>query len=783
VELHSQSLLGKAIRRREDPRLIRGDGLFTDDMDARGAVPVAFVRSSHARARILAINTSQALGSPHVLAIYSARDFPSGLSPIPESMITGKAVSHPYVRQLYSPPQLPLASDEVHYVGEPLAVVLASDPYALADAVAAVAVEYEDLTPIVSAQDALTMRFGTVHRNASSNIAGHICAEVGNIEDAFRQAEIVVGDTFHIPRLFALPIEPRCILAVPDRISGGLTAYVSNQNPYSLRGGVAAALGISPEEVRVVTPDVGGGFGAKGMIYPEEIVCCLLAHRLRQTIKWTESRSESFISTNHARDATAEARLAARRDGSILGLDVTVFQDCGAYSHYEMVVALNILCHFPSLYRIPNIRSQAYALITNKVQTAPYRGAGRPEAIFVTERLVDLLGREIGRDPAEVRQLNLVRPDQIPYSSGLLSWTGLPSAYDSGDFPAMLRKTLADGDYAGWRQAQGLARQAGRLVGIGLAIAPESGGGGPCEGATVRIHETGHVTVLLGVSSQGQSHETVFAQICAEALGADIDMVRVHGGDTSLAPRGFGTRGSRVAVNAGNAVAKAAAAVRRRIQLVASRVLECGPDDVALREGLAFVKGLPDRAVSFRDLAATVLRGPVSEFGPVLSATEYFYPSALTWSHSFHLVVVEVDRSTGNLAILRYVVVHDAGQPINPTVVEGQVFGGIAQGLGSALTEHIRYDESGQPFSGTLVEYAIPRADSMPNLSLNHLDFPTPTNSLGIKGIGEGATAGPPAALANAVADALGGKVRVNALPLTPQRVWELLQRQPSVAD
>lgn len=777
MKVHSPSIIGTAIVRKEDPRLIRGDGMFTDDMGAHGALHVAFIRSSRARARIVAINTSKAIVSPDVLAIYSARDFPCTLAPLPDSMITGKAAAHPYVRHSYSPPQFPLVKDEAHYVGEPLAVVVATNPYALADAVSDVTVEYEELPPIVSVQDAISMRFGVVHRDAPSNVAGHICAEVGNIEQAFKQAEMVVGDTFQIPRLFGLPLEPRSILAIPDRLSDGLTVYVSNQNPYSLRAGVAAALRVSPDVVRVVTPDVGGGFGAKGMIYPEEVVCCLLAHQLKQPIKWTESRSESFFSTNHARDATAEAKLAARRDGSILGLDVTVFQDCGAYSHYEMVVAMNILSHFPGLYRIPNLRSQAYALLTNKVQTAPYRGAGRPEAIFVTERLVDILSREISRDPADVRQLNLIRPDEMPYSSGLLSWTGLPSSYDSGDFPAMLNKTLADGDYSGWRQAQAVGRQSGRLVGIGLAINLESGGGGLCEGATVRIHETGHVTVLLGVSSQGQSHETVFAQICANVVGTGIDMVRVRGGDTSLAPRGFGTRGSRVAVNAGNAVAKAAAAVRRRIELLASSVLECSPDDVSVQAGLAFVKGLPDRVVSFGELAATVLRSPVaSELGPVLSATEYFYPSALTWSHSFHLLVVEIDPLTGSLEILRYVVVHDAGRPLNAAVVDGQILGGLAQGLGSATTEHISYDESGHQLTGTLVEYAIPRAGDMPDVTLKHLDFPTNTNPLGIKGIGEGATAGPPAALANAVADALGGQVHVNCLPLSPQRVWELLR-------
>jgi carbon-monoxide dehydrogenase large subunit len=571
-------------------------------------------------------------------------------------------------------------------------------------------------------------------------------------------------------------LETRGIIARRDPASGMLQVWIASQNPYRIRDGISHCLGIPPGEIRVMAGDVGGGFGCKGMIYPEEIVCCLLALHLGRPIKWVETRIESFLSTNHAREMLVEAAIAARRNGTILGIDVKLFQDCGAYCHYELVLPTAVINHLPNQYRIPNLRAEGHAVLTNKVQVSPYRGAGRPEAVFVIERLIEMLARRIGVDPADVRRANLVRPEELPYSSGLRMWNGWPIVYDSGDFPGMFERALELADYSRWRKEQRQAREEGRLLGVGIAACIEGGGIGPSEGATVSVEETGRVDVILGVGSQGQSHETVFAQVCADVLGVEFEDVSVRGGDTNLFPEGFGTRASRVAVNAGNAVAKAAEVLKTKVSLIAAELLECSRGDIVIESGRAGVRGVPGRTVSMAEIAraATGAVGP-ADARPVLAATEFFHPDTATWAGSVHVAVAEVDADTGTWRVLKYVVVHDCGRALNVQVVEGQVVGGIAQGLGMILGEELVYDEFGQLVTGSLMDYAVPRADDMPDVVLEHMDFPARSNALGVKGIGEGSVAGPPAAIANAIEDAIGGGARVTRTPLTSQRVWELL--------
>jgi carbon-monoxide dehydrogenase large subunit len=762
----------RLLPRHEDARLVTGRGTFLDDVPVIDPLHAAFVRSTRARARVTDVDPRGADGRPGIAGVYWAATLPGPLSPLPDAV--SPSTVHPYLRTFTSPPQAPLARD-VHHVGEPVAVVLGRDRYVVADAVEAVEVAYEERPAVPTIDDALAMRGGPVHAGAASNVAGLLQAEVGDVEAAFRRAAVVVAERFHVQRVQGLPLETRGIVVEPDRRAGGLTVHAAHQNPYRLRDGIARCLGLPTERIRVIAPDVGGGFGSKGMVYPEDIVCCLLAYRLGRAVKWVETRSESFLGTNQAREMRIDARLAADADGRILGLDVKIDQDSGAYCHYEMVLPSSVLAHLPGLYRVPAVRAQASAVLTTKVQASPYRGAGRPEAAFAIERLLDLLSRELGLDPAETRRRNLVTPGDLPYRGGLRMPNGVPVEYDSGDFPLMLGTALELVEYPRWRALQREA--SGRRLGIGLAGCVEGGGFGPCEGARVRVDPGGEVTVDLGVGSQGQSHETVFARLCADFLGVSAERVRVRGGDTALFPYGFGTRASRVAVNTGNAVALAAATVRERACQLAARALECSAEDIVLADGAASVRGFPGRAVLLGDLAMAALQAPdPSAPVPGLEATSFYHPPGFTWAGSVSAAVVEVDPETGRVDVLRYVTVHDCGRPLDARVVEGQAAGGIAQGLGAALSEELVYDAAGQLTTGTLMDYAPVRAADMPSLVLQAMDFPATSNPLGVKGIGEGSTAGPPAAIAGAIDDALGGKARVTRAPFTAERVWRWAQ-------
>jgi aerobic carbon-monoxide dehydrogenase large subunit len=768
-------VIGRSLRRKEDERLITGRGRFIDDIAPPGLGHLTLVRSTHARARLIRIDAARARALPGV-AVFLAEDLPEISDPLSASRADR---TNPYVRLDTPRPQRPLARGEVRYVGEPIAAVVADDPYLAADAAELVRVEYDPLPAVVDAEAGMSESAPAVHEGAS-NVVGHVVKLIGDVDRAFAGAEVIVEDHLVHGRVTSMAIETRGLCAAFDPAVDAMTVWAAHQAPYHLRSAVAARLGLRAQSVRVIAPDTGGGFGPKEGIYPEDVLVPLLARRLGRPVKWIQTRTEFLSSSHQAREQTHHARLAATRDGRILGLDVRVVKDVGAYHYFSVHEPTNTINHLPSQYKVPALRAEGFSVVTNKTPSAPYRGAGRPEAILVVERLLDRLATRLGLDPAEVRARNQIAPQEMPYRPGLVYRDGIAVSYDGGDYPLELRRVLDLIDYAGWRKRQADLRSHGRRIGLGIAGYLEAGGSvRPGEWATVKVDERGHVEVLIGVSGSGQGHETVFAQVCAEYLGAAFDDIRVRGGDTTLVPFGYGTGASRVAVNTGNAVAVAAADVKVKACKVAAGLLECAADDVRIEEGRAFVVGAPGRTVPLAQVARVALsdRGLVELGGPGLWATKFYSPPTVTWSSGVHAAVVEVDAETGKVEVLRYAIVHDCGRQLNPMIVDGQIVGGFAQGLGVVLGEHVVHDRDGQLLTNTLMDYPIPRADDMPPLVMEHLEFATDHNPLGVRGVGEGATGPPTAAIANAVADAFDGRLDVDNPVLTPYRVWALLRR------
>jgi CO/xanthine dehydrogenase Mo-binding subunit len=525
---------------------------------------------------------------------------------------------------------------------------------------------------------------------------------------------------------------------------------------------------------------VGGGFGVKGHVYPEEILVPAVARRLGRPVKWIESRREHFLAAAADRDQTHEARMGLRRDGAIVALDTTFTRDHGAFPTLGEAITQNTINHLTGPYRIPNYRAVGLNVVTHKTFAAAYRGAGRPEAAFVLDRLLDRAARKLGMDPAELRRRNMIRPEEMPFNSGLTYRDGTRVCYDPADYPAGLDKVLELVGYERWRKEQARRRGGPTPIGIGLSAYVEGTGLGPFEGATIRVDPSGTVFVYLGVSAQGQAHETTLAQICAARLGVRIDDVVVVGGDTQVAAYGMGTIASRVAAVAGPAVSRTAGEVAARARLVAAEIFECAPEDVVLADGRVSVKGVPDRSLPLARVAQAAIRSKTlaGAGGPGLNACAFFYPETVTWAFGAHVVVVEVDVEACSLRLLKCAAVHDCGQPINPVVVEGQLHGGIVQGIGSALGEELVHDGEGQLLTGTFMEYGLPRADQVPALDVDHLNFPSAVNELGIKGVGESGIISPAAAIANAVEDALADYgVEVHQVPLTGARLFELLRR------
>jgi aerobic carbon-monoxide dehydrogenase large subunit len=767
------SMIGQSPRRKEDERLIAGRGRFIDDIVLPGCLHLAVVRSTHARARVIAIDVTGARMLPGV-AVFLAGDLAELAEPLPAARADP---TNPYVRLDTPRPQRPLALGETRYVGEPIAAVVAPDPYQAADAAEMVRVEYDPLPAVVDAEAAMTAESPAVHAGAS-NVVGQVSKVIGDVDRAFAEADVIVDDHPAHGRVSSMAIETRGLCAEFDPATRSMTVWAPHQGPFNLRAAVAARLGLATESVRVIAPDTGGGFGPKEGVYPEDVLVPLLAYRLGRPVKWIQTRTEFMSSTHQAREQAHHARLAATRDGRILGLDVRIVKDVGAFHYFSVHEPTNTINHLPSQYKVPAFRAEGYSVVTNKAPSAPYRGAGRPEAVLVIERLLDRLAATLGLDPAEVRAKNLIAPEEMPYRPGLVYRDGVPVTYDGGDYPLELRRALDLLDYTGWRKRQADLRTEGRRVGLGIAAYLEASGSvRPGEWATVKVDERGHVEVLIGVSGSGQGHETVFAQVCADYLGAAFDDIRVRGGDTTLVPYGYGTGASRVAVNTGNAVAEAATAVKVKACRVAAGLLECAPADVRIEDGRAFVVGAPARVISLSQLARVALRDRslVELGGPGLWATKFYSPPTVTWSSGVHAAVVEVDVETGRVSVIRYVIVHDCGRQLHPVIVDGQIVGGFAQGLGVALGEHVVYGGDGQLLTSTLMDYPVPRADDMPPLVMEHLLFATDHNPLGVRGVGEGATVPPTAVIANAVADAFEGRLDIRSPVCTPERVYALL--------
>jgi CO/xanthine dehydrogenase Mo-binding subunit len=762
-------MIGASPRRKEDRRLLVGGGRFVDDLTREGLLHLAVVRSVNAHARIVKIALADARALPGVVAAWSAADLPETARPMPSAygaVRKGRPWSQPI-----------LARDRVRYVGEPVAVVVAESPYRAADALERVRVDYAPLPALATVEAALASPT-RVHDGWPDNAALAVSGAIGDAERALATADVVIHETIRHARLAAVPIEPRGVLAYRDADTGALVVWSSCQNPYSVRDIVAAALELPAEGVRVVVPDVGGAFGPKGSVYPEEVLVAAAALRLERPVKWIETRREDFASLGHDREQTHAARIGFARDGTIIAIDDRFFADVGAYPAQGDGLTANTVNHLPGPYRVAHYRNAGTSVVTNKALNAAYRAAGRPEAVLVMERLMDLGARRLGLDPAEIRRRNLVRPAEMPYRPGLAYKDGVPIAYDPGDFPRAFDRALALLGYAEWRARQKARAGTSRRIGVGLACYAQGTGLGPYEGATVRVDPSGKVYVLIGVAAQGQGHATTLAQIAASELGAAFDDVIVRAGDTTLFPFGMGTGGSRVMANAGPAVARTAREVHERAARVAAELLECAREDVRIEASRAFVAGMPDRTVSLGRLAHAAIKSKaLTALGePGLGACTYFHPETVTWAFGTHAAAVEVDVETCAIRLLAYAIVHDPGRAINPTIVEGQLQGGAAQAIGAGLLEEVVYDEHGQLLTASLMDYAIPKADQLPPLPVALDEHPSVINPLGVKGVGESGAIPGAAAIANAVEDAVADLgVVIREVPVTSARLYAML--------
>lgn len=771
--------VGAIVRRQEDPRYLTGRGRFVDDLAPAGCLHAAVLRSLHAHARIAAIRTGAARAWPGVAAVFTFDNL-TGLRPIPEAGVAPPPLKARVGFQLRSAQQYPLARDKVRYVGEPVALVVAENRYAAEDALERIEVEYEPLPVVVDVEAGIRADAPRIHEDWPDNLAVSFTAQVGDVDTAFRAAPVVIAERIAVQRYAGMPLEPRAVLAVPDARDGGLTVWASTQLPHLVQKALLEILSLPAHRVRVVTPDVGGGFGTKCSIYPEDMLIPVAAMRLGRAVKWVETRREHLQSATHSREQLHHVRLAATREGVILALDDRFLLDQGVYNPWGIVQPYNTVGHMLGPFRIPHARFEAKSVVTNKAPHAPYRGAGRPEAVFVMDRMVDRLAREVGLDPAEVRRRNFIRADEMPYDVGLLYRDGNPLVYDGGDFHATLEAALEGAGYESIRREQPELRGRGVYRGVGISSYVEGTGIGPFEGAVVRLDASGKVLVSTGACSQGQGHETVYAQIAADALGVTPADVTIMGGDTAAIPFGIGTFASRSMVMAGNAIAEASCLVRDKLVSAAAALLEASPQDLELEGGRIFVRGSADRALTFPAIMQAGLptfAGP-GRGEPVFEATSYASVPTVTFAHAVHVAVVDVDPETGAVKLLRYVVAHDCGRVVNPMLVDGQIHGGVAQGIGGGLYEAIRYDEAGQLLTGTLMEYHMPTADEVPFIDTIHMESRSSRNPLGVKGVGEGGAISPPAAIANAVEDALQPfGIKITTAPLTPSLIRSLLSK------
>ncbi len=759
-------MMGARVRRKEDPRLITGRSTYVDDIRLRDIGHVAFLRSTQGHARIVSIDTTAAAALPGVIAVFTGAELHADFkTPMPHG---GEGSGDPTMLAVETHV---LEKERVRHVGQAIAVVVAESPGIAEDALELIEVEYDSLPVVTDLEGAIALGAPQLYDHVPNNVAYVYTQKRGEVDAAFADAEVVVSQKLINQRVAGIPMEGRSVLAQPDALSGGLVVSTSTQNPHSVRTQIAATLGLPEIAVRVVAPEVGGGFGVKISVYPEEIVLAALALRLQQPVKWVETRSENLLATHHGRAQIANLEIAAKKDGTITGLRLRGLADLGAYPRDPSIPPLTGWL-LSGVYKISNIDLEIKTVYTNTMAVGAYRGAGRPEAAYFIERMVDLLGLELGMDPVEIRRKNFIPKDEFPYH------TPNGPTYDTGEYDKALTRVLEIVDYPALRAEQARLRAAGRYIGIGLTVFTEVCGFGPYDSATVRVEPTGTVTVTTGISPHGQGQETTFAQIVADQLGVSMDDVVVVHGDTARTPAGIGTMGSRGLVVGGSALFRALETVQAQAIKVAAHLLEAAPEDVELREGVFGVLGAPDRAKKLSEIAAAAYGGELPDtIGTGLEAVHFFRPGDMTFPFGADVVVVEVEVETGVVTLRRYVTVDDCGNVISPVLVEGQVHGGLAQGIGQALFEEVVYDASGQLLTGTLMDYAAPKAHSLINFETDRTVTTTPLNPLGAKGIGELATIGSAPAVVSAVVDALSPfGIRHLDMPLRSGKIWQAIR-------
>jgi len=771
---------GAAVRRREDPRFLRGEGRFVDDVTLPGLLHAAYLRSPHAHARIRSLDAASARTMPGVAAVFTHADLARWMKPLPLFGAAPPGLAAAVRFDVRHAPQLALCKDIARHVGEIVAMVVADSRARAEDAAEAIRVEWEPLPALTDMVAAGEPGAALLYPEWGTNVAVGFTHAIGDAERALAAADVVVEETFRIQRYVGMPLETRGVVAQWDRRDGTLTTWNSTQVSHFVQQGLVSALELPSHKIRVIAPDLGGGFGTKASGYPEDVLVPLAARALSRPVKWIEDRREHMMGSAHARHQTHTMRIGARRDGTIVGLADRIWLDLGAYNVWGIVLPYNTVAHLLGPYRLRDMKVDVKGVVTNKTPNAPYRGAGRPETVFAMDRAVDCLARTLGMDPADIRRKNYIRADELPWDFGMPYRDGNPLVYDSGDFPAALESALAAAGYDAFRREQTTLRARGVWRGIGMSGYVEGTAIGPFEGAHLKLDLAGRVHVATGAVSSGQGHETAFAQVAADALGVPLDWVTVVGGDTAAVPFGVGTFASRSGVTAGNSIADAARQVRAKLIAAAAVLLEAAPDDVDIEDGKAFVRGAPASAVEL----GKVVQASIPTFArpgvatPDFEASAYQHVPTVTYASAVHVAQVEVDLGTGYVRLLKYVVAHDCGTVINPTIVEGQVHGGVAQGVGGALFEEMAYDEEGQLLTGTLMDYLVPSATDLPAIDTVHLEYPSPRNPLGMKGLGEGGAISPPAAIANAIDDALASLgVRLTETPASPARVLALIEQ------
>ena len=773
-------VFGSGIRRREDPRLITGRASYTDDIKLPGLVHAAILRSPHAHASITSIDTSGAEGQPGVIAVYTGADTDGVLNGLPCAWLIPDS-------DLKTPDHPAIAKDRVRYVGDAVAVVVAENRYQAEDALEHIEVDYEPLGVVMNPKAAAQDGAPQIHDDVDNNIAFTWALAGGDTDAAFSEADVTVSDTINLQRLIANPMEPRSAIAQWVAPTGELTLWNTSQNPHIARFLTSVVTGVPEHKVRVIAPEVGGGFGSKIPYYADEAIASFCSMQLGVPVKWTETRSENYQITTQGRDHVEEVEMAATSDGKITGIRTTVYAGLGAYLSTAAPGVPTILhgLMYSGPYDIPNISGTIYGVFNNGAPVDAYRGAGRPEATTLIERLVDLLAAELGTDPAELRRQNFIPQ----FADGHDVATGI--TYDSGDYEVTLDTCLDAADYASLRAAQEEGRKEGRYMGIGVSAYVEICGLGPSqvagavgfqgglwESAIVRFHPTGKVNVMIGSSPHGQGEETTFAQIVAGEVGVDVDDVEVIHGDTDLTPMGWGTYGSRTTAVSGAAVTIATRKIKDKSMALAAHLLEAATEDIEYEGGKFFVRGSPDQHKTIQDIAlmANVAWDMPEGMDPGLEASAFYDPPNFTYPFGAHIAVVEVDPQTGHVDLQQYYAVDDCGVQINPMIVEGQVHGGVVQGVGPVLWEGAVYDDDGQLLTGSMLDYALPRADLLPEIEVMSNTTPSPHHPLGVKGIGEAGTIASTPTVYNAVMDAL-RPLGVSGIdmPLTPEKVWRAI--------